>query len=160
MNRYIRDKARRRRRMRRDRAYERPMQHYHTTSYPIYEDHRRYEMDHTSADYTPEEYDLADEWERDLEHWHDHLKHKDRFGLHKDQLLHTAKQMGVDFHHYNEKEFLTTYYMLVSDFHKISNDPHMYLTMAKEWLEDEDSALKGSDRLCAYYYEIVKGGED
>ena len=79
--------------------------------------------------------------------------------MHKDQLLHSAKQMGVNFHNYNEHEFIAVYYMLVSDFPKIANEPHTYLSMAKEWLEDEDSELKGSERLCAYYYEIIKGGE-
>ena len=42
----------------------------------------------------------------DLEEWCKKLKHHDRFGMHKDQLLHSAKQMGVNFHNYNEHEFI------------------------------------------------------
>ena len=167
MNRYLRDRARRRGSMRRDRARDR---HYHMTSYPMYDDYargRRRDSDY-ARDYVDDyarrrdyadDYDLADEWEEDLEEWCKKLKHHDRFGMHKDQLLHSAKQMGVNFHNYTEHEFITVYYMLVSDFPKIANEPHTYLSMAKEWLEDEDSELKGSERLCAYYYEIIKGGE-
>ena len=68
--------------------------------------------------------------------------------------------MGVKFEDYNEEEFLTTYYMVLSDYPKIANEPHTYLALAKDWLEDKDTALKGSEKLCAYYYEIVKGGEE
>lgn len=170
MNRYLRDRARRRR-MRRDRSgYPEYERHYHTTSYPIYDHARRNdyeydyarrrdrEYDHRSRDMA-DDYDAADEWEEDLEEWCKKLKHHDRFGMHKDQLMHNAKQMGVHFEEYSEKEFLTTYYMLLSDFPKIANEPHTYLSMAKDWLEDEDSELKGSERLCAYYYEIIKGGD-
>lgn len=175
MNRYLRDRARKR--MRRDRARGRDYadRHYHMTSYPMYDDHdyaehrgydyaRHRDLEHDYArrrDYAmDEEYDLADEWDRDLEEWCAKLKHHDRFGMHKDQVIHNAKQMGVDFRDYNEKEFVVVYYMLMSDFPKIANEPHTYISMAKEWLEDKDSMLKGSERLCAYYYEIVKGGED
>lgn len=167
MNRYLRDRARRRR-MRRDHyshpEYER---HYHMTSYPMY-DHTDYEYDHARrrdreydhrAKDMPSEYDMADEWEEHLEEWIKHLKQHDRFGMHKDQLIHNAKQMGVHFEDYSEKEFLAAYYMLLSDFPKIANEPHTYLSMAKDWLEDHDSNLKGSERLCAYYYEIIKGGD-
>ena len=110
--------------------------------------------------------DMADysyveaEWKEDLEEWCKELKRNDRFGLSKEQAIHSAKQMGVKFEDYTEEEYVTVYYMLISDFPKVANEPHMYLTMAKEWLEDKDSKLKGSERLSAYYYEIVKGGED
>ena len=71
-----------------------------------------------------------------------------------------AKQMGIKFDKYNEEEFFTTYYMVMSDFPQIANDPHTYLAMAKDWLEDKDSEYQGSDKLAAYYYEVVKGGKE
>lgn len=177
MNRYLRDRARRRMRRDRSRGQDYADRHYHITSYPMYDDRdytrrRDYDYDYARGrrrdsdyarnhDYAMEEdYDLADEWEEDLMEWCKKLKHHDRFGMHKDQVIHNAKQMGVDFKDYNEKEFVVVYYMLMSDFPQLANEPHTYISMAKEWLEDKDSMLKGSERLCAYYYEIVKGGED
>lgn len=109
-------------------------------------------------DYASE--DMEKEWEEHLKKWQDELKRYDRFNMPKDQVIQNAKQMGVEFSKYNEEEFLTTYYMVMSDYPSIANEPHTYISLAKDWLEDKDSKLKGSDKLCAYYYEVVKGGEE
>lgn len=103
--------------------------------------------------------DVEKEWHDDLEEWMHKLKKHDRFNMNKEDIINKAKQMGVKFDRYDEKEFATTYYMMVSDYKSASNDPHFYLALAKQWLEDEDTALTGSEKLCAYYYEIVKGEE-
>ena len=142
-------------------------------SYPMYGigGYRPYEGDMADYDYARRSgrgrdyYDYAsddmdDEWKEHLKKWSEKLKKKDRFNMPKDQVLQNAKQMGVKFEDYNEEEFLTTYYMVLSDYPKIANEPHTYLALAKDWLEDKDTALKGSEKLCAYYYEIVKGGEE
>ena len=57
----------------------------------------------------------------------------------------------------DEEEFLTTYYMVISDYGTVSNDPHYFIALAKGFLEDSDSNLKGGDKLCAYYYDVVNG---
>ena len=142
-------------------------------SYPMYGigGYRPYEGDMADYDYARRSgrgrdyYDYAsddmdEEWKEHLKKWSEKLKKKDRFNMPKDQVLQNAKQMGVKFEDYNEEEFLTTYYMVLSDYPKIANEPHTYLALAKDWLEDKDTALKGSEKLCAYYYEIVKGGEE
>lgn len=142
-------------------------------SYPMYGigGYRPYEGDMADYDYARRsgrgrdyyDYDYAEEdgeWKEHLKKWSEKLKKKDRFNMPKDQVLQNAKQMGVKFDDYNEEEFLTTYYMVLSDYPKIANEPHTYLALAKDWLEDKDTALKGSEKLCAYYYEIVKGGEE
>lgn len=116
-----------------------------------------YPMDY-GYDYASE--DMEKEWKEDLEEWCKKLKKHDRFGMPKEQLLQSARQMGVSFDEYDEKEFMTVYYMQMSDYPKIANEPHTYLSMAKDWLHDEDSELKGSEKLCAYYYEIIKGGKE
>lgn len=174
------------RRGRRDRAdydYENDMargrDRAQNVSYPMYGigGYRPYETDMAeydyarrsgrSRDYTDYDYDMNydyaeadDEWKEDLKKWSEKLKKHDRFNMPKDQVLQNAKQMGIKFDEYDENEFLTTYYMVLSDYPKIANEPHSYLAMAKDWLEDKDSALKGSEKLCAYYYEIIKGGEE
>ena len=109
-------------------------------------------------DYASE--DMEKEWKEHLKKWQEELKRYDRFNMTKDQVIQNAKQMGVEFDKYNEEEFLTTYYMVMSDYPSIANEPHTYISLAKDWLEDEDSKLKGSDKLCAYYHEVIKGGEE
>lgn len=106
-------------------------------------------------DYASE--DMEKEWHEELEKWCKKLKKHDIFNMPKEQIIQKARDMGVKFHDYNEEEFVTTYYMMISDYKNVSNDPHFYLVLAKQFLEDDDTALKGSDKLCAYYYEIVKG---
>ena len=109
-------------------------------------------------DYASE--DMEKEWKEHLKKWQDELKRYDRFNIPKEQIIQNARQMGVGFDKYNEEEFLTTYYMVMSDYPSIANEPHTYISLAKDWLEDEDSKLKGSEKLCAYYYEVIKGGEE
>lgn len=118
---------------------------------------RNYNYDY-GYDYASE--DMEKEWGEHLKKWREELKRYDRFNMPKDQVIQNAKQMGVEFDKYNEEEFLTTYYMVMSDYPTIANEPHTYISLAKDWLEDEDSKLKGSDKLCAYYYEVIKGGEE
>ena len=114
-------------------------------------------MDYGMYDYSSE--DMEHEWKEDLHKWTEKLKKHDRFNVPKEQLIHNARQMGVSFDSYSEDEFLTTYYMVMSDFPQIANEPHTYLALAKDWLHDKDSKLQGADKLCAYYYEVIEGGE-
>lgn len=100
------------------------------------------------------------EYEKDLHEWVEKLKKYDRFGWSKEQVIQQAKDMGVKFEKYDEMEFYATYLMLMSDFKKIGSDPYVYLSMAKEFLEDDDAKLKGSEKICAYLYTIVKGEEE
>lgn len=109
-------------------------------------------------DYAKE--DMEKEYKEDLHEWIEKLKKKDRFGLTKDQVVDKGKQMGVRYDKFNEMEFYAVYLMLVSDFKQVSNDPHYYLALAKEWLEDDDVEMKGSDKVCAYLYSIVLGEEE
>lgn len=104
-------------------------------------------------DYASE--DMEKEWKEDLKEWEGKLKREDRFNMPKDQVVNNARQMGATFKDYNDDEFYITYLMIVSDYKKSISDPHIAILQAKEWLEDEDSELKGSDKLCAYYYEII-----
>lgn len=112
-------------------------------------------------------YDMRDyehedkEWKKHLMKWCEELKHYDRFNMPKDQVINQARQMKVKFDNYNEDEFYTTYLMKISDDEdNLISNPQMAIIMAKNFLEDKDSKLKGSEKLCAYYYEVVKGGEE
>ena len=112
--------------------------------------------DYRERDYHNEENDFDDEYHYDLENWKKKLKRKTKTNMTDEEAINKAKTMGVKFEDYDEEEFLVTFYMLQSDFINIST-PESYLIMAKQWLEDDDAELQGSDKLCAYYYAIVKG---
>lgn len=109
-------------------------------------------------DYASE--DMEKEWKEHLKKWQDELKRYDRFNIPKEQIIQNARQMGATFEDYNEDEFYTTYLMIVSDNKKSISDPHIAILQTQEWLEDDDSKLKGSDKLCAYYYEVINAGEE
>lgn len=109
-------------------------------------------------DYADDDYDR--EYHEDLKEWTEKLKKYDRFNMPKEQLIQSARQMGVNFEDYDEDEFYAVYLMQVSDYPTIANEPRIYLGMAKSWLEDKDIKLDGSDKLCKYMYEIAMAEDD
>ena len=99
-----------------------------------------------------------EDYKEDLKEWCSKLKKYDKFNLPKEEVLNQARTMGLKFNDYDEEEFLTTYYMLMSDYRAdMLNNPQIYVIMARDFLEDEDSELKGGEKLCTYMYEIVMG---
>lgn len=134
-----------------DRHYEHPGQYMYPTAYGV--GHYIYGPDGS-------DYDDEKEYHKDLEEWIHRLKNHDRFKLSKEDVIRKATSMGVHFKDFDETEFYATYLMLVSDFKQVANDPHHYLALAKEWLEDDDIERRGSEKLCAYLYAIVLGEDD
>lgn len=130
---------------------------YNGERYGKYPNYYEYEM-YPKYDYASE--DLEKRWEEDLYSWKERLKSRDKFRLSKEQIIQSAKQMNIMFTDYSEEEFLTTYYMMMSDYPNVATNYQTYIEMAKNFLNDDDSELKGSDKLCAYYYEVVRAGKD
>lgn len=133
-----------------DMEYEQPRERRGIYDYNMMDyrgDYRR------GRDYADDDYDK--EYEEDLQDWIEKLKKKDRFGQTKDQVIQKAREMRVDFKDYSEDEFYAIYLMQVSDYPSISNDPRIYMNMAKQWLEDDDIAVDPSEKVCKYLYEIV-----
>ena len=120
--------------------------------YNDYNDYRRdYNYDSYGRDYAKED----ENYKRDLHEWINKMKGKDRFGWSKEQVINSARQMNVSFDNYSEDEFYAIYLAMVTDYKSLGNEPRIYLTLAKEFLIDDDSALKGSEKVCAYLYDIV-----
>lgn len=119
--------------------------------------HEEYKPRYESHSYKHDNEDLDKEYKADLKEWVEKLKRKDKFRLSSQDIMHKAKSMGVRFEDYDELEFEATYYMLISDFGNISNDPHTYISMAKAFLEDDDIEVSPSEKICIYFYKIVKG---
>ncbi len=116
-----------------------------------------------SQDYARDMRDMRDmggsdkEFKEDLHRWTMKLKHKDRFGIKKEEILTHAKNMGVKFDEFSEEEFYVVYLMMVSDYKSVGDDFRKYISLAKEWLMDDDVEVTPSEKLCIYFYEIVKG---
>ena len=120
--------------------------------YNDYNDYRRdYNYDSYDRDYAKED----EHYKKDLHEWINKMKGKDRFGWSKEQVINSARQMNVSFDNYSEDEFYAIYLAMVTDYKSLGNEPRIYLTLAKEWLHDDDVALKGSEKVCAYLYDIV-----
>lgn len=127
-----------------------------------------YENDYEGADY---EMDGAMKMpKRDMEKWKHSLKNEDGTqGEHfkKEQIEQMADKLGVEYEHYDEKDFCMVVNMLYSDYCEAlkgvfspEKELMVYVKMAKAWLEDKDAAAKGSEKLMVYYYGIVDKGEE
>lgn len=137
---------------------------YNMDSRRDYDMRRDYNMDYR-RDYGMDDMndygsgDMEKEYEEELEKWIEKLKRKEIIKVPKEQVLQQAKNMGVKFDEYDEKEFYATYLMVMSDYPSISGEYNIYIKMAKDWLEDDDIALSPSEKLCKYLYTIVLGEE-
>lgn len=140
-----------------DRTYEQrdrmmypypPMNDYPDYGYRDYSDYNYDERDYG---------DCEEQYYEDLEKWCKKLKKYDKFNLSKEDIISQARAMGADFNDYDEDEFVVTYYMMQSDHPNAYSNYQGFLALAKDFLEDDDVERKGSEKLCAYMYSIVKG---
>jgi hypothetical protein len=65
--------------------------------------------------------------------------------------------MGVSFEHFDELEFYAIYLAMVTDYPKVANEPRFYVSLAKDFFDDDDTAKRYSEKVCAYLYYIVLG---
>lgn len=108
-------------------------------------------------DYAEE--DMMKGYEEDLKKWIKKLMKKDKFKLPKQEVLKKAEEMNIEFEEFSEEEFYAIYLMLVSDYPNIADNPHTYIVMAKQFLEDDDVNVDPSEKVCKYLYEIVLNEE-
>lgn len=130
-------------------------EHYRDYEDYGYNDYRDYEED--DDDFAMDYAEMDEDYHKDLEELCQKLKKKDRFKLPKEELIKKAKQMGIDFKDFDELEFMVVYYMMISDYPTIANEPNTYIAMAKQWLMDDDIEVSPSEKLSIYYYKIIKG---
>ena len=121
--------------------------------YNDYRDYGDYNDYNDYGDYAS----MGKEYEEDLKKWTQKLKKHDRFGLREEEVFQKAKDMKVSFEEFSEDEFYAVYLMMISDYPSLANEPHTYLAMAKQFLEDKDIAVSPSEKVCIYMYEIVMG---
>lgn len=113
------------------------------------------------------DYDYADTpklSKRDIMEWKRELVNADGTkGEHfkMEHIMKAAKDMGIRFHEYDEKELCLTVNMLYSDYCEVlkpfispDKELYVYVAMGKAFLEDED-APEGSEKLALYYHCVV-----
>ena len=102
----------------------------------------------------------------ELEEWkHKLLKEvdeKDKHFFTKEQIGQKARQMGVEMKDYNEEELVVATAMVYTDYCKtgkkyVGNNMDFYIEIARDWLEDKDSELKGGEKLAVYHDCIIMG---
>lgn len=101
---------------------------------------------------------------RDLKHWKHNMVNAD--GSHganftAEEIENAAQGLSLDMESYNIHELCVTANMIYSDYGQVlgrfisKSDTKTYVMLAKCFLEDKDSALKGWKKLAKYYDEIV-----
>lgn len=122
-------------------------------------DDRRY--DDYDSHYEMEYNDNMELDRRTIREWEDELENADgsrgaKFT--KEQVKASAEQHGIKMRRFNEDELCMTVNMFYSDYCKVlGGDLNLYVKLAQAFLEDPDAALKGGEKLAAYYYCIVEG---
>lgn len=109
-------------------------------------------------DYAMDEDVLSD---RELMEWSKDLlsevqdQYKSYFTI--ENIENKAKEKGIEFKNFTPIEFYTTVLMQYTDFGKTLGTGNMdlYLSLAKDWLCDEDSGAKYGEKLARYYDEVI-----
>ena len=106
----------------------------------------------------------------DMMNWKEKMENADgSYGEHftGGQIRQAVQAMGIEMKGYNEKEMCLTANMLYSDYCEVlrpfipkEKEAYVYVNLAKAFLEDPDSSVKGGEKLAAYYYAIVDDDEE
>ena len=101
--------------------------------------------------------------EHELKDWAKRLlsevDEKDKSMLEKEAVLSKVETLGIEFEKFTKEEFYVVVLMMYTDFCKTLGTANfdIYLKLAKDWLCDDDIALRYSEKLAAYHDTIVKG---
>ena len=103
--------------------------------------------------------------EKELEHWNkklmSQLDEREKQMFSKEAVIQRAKAMGAKMEGFGENELYTTCLMIFSDYKRsIGANLDLTIKLALDWLNDQDSAVKGAEKLSIYHDEVIMGGED
>ena len=105
----------------------------------------------------------------ELEEWKKKLMkevdEKDKAFFETQNIEQKARQVGAEMKDYKPEELAVATAMAYTDYCKtlkryIGNTMDVYVELGKDWLEDKDSAVKGSEKLALYHDEIIMADED
>jgi hypothetical protein len=100
--------------------------------------------------------------EQDLDKWNKKLLGKlderERQMFSKEAIMAKARPMASQMKDFGEKEVYTTTLMMYTDYKKsIGQNIDLAVKLAMDWLNDDDVAVKGAEKLAVYYDCIVEG---
>jgi hypothetical protein len=103
--------------------------------------------------------------EKELESWNkrlmEQLDEREKQMFHKDTIMQKIKQMGKPMEGFGEKELYTATLMSYTDDKEfIGQNPDLAIKLGYAFLSDKDAKVRGAEKLCVYFDEIVMGGED
>lgn len=103
--------------------------------------------------------------EQELESWNkrlmEQLDEREKQMFHKDTIMQKIKQMGKPMEGFGEKELYTATLMSYTDDKEfIGQNPDLAIKLGYAFLSDKDVKVRGAEKLCVYFDEIVMGGED
>ena len=103
--------------------------------------------------------------EKELEHWNkklmSQLDDREKQMFSKEAVIQRAKSMGAKMEEFGENELYTTCLMIFSDYKRsIGANLDLTIKLALDWLNDQDSAVKGAAKLAIYHDEVIMGGDD
>ena len=119
-------------------------------------------------------YDYAGDYgenltKEELEHWRKKLEkevddEQSKQFFKKENVEQKARQLGIEMKHFNSEELAVCGLMLYSDYCMtlkpyVGQNMDIYLKLARDFMEDKDSEVKGGEKL-AVYKMIVSGEED
>lgn len=139
-------------------------------NYDRYDTHYDKEYDDYDYGYDRDYSDGEDDMrltKRDITEWKSSMMNADGSrGEHfrGETIERVARDMGISFKDFDEKTLCLTTNMLYSDYCDVlrnyiptDKEPYVYVALAKAFLDDEDAAVDGDEKLAAYYFAIVKG---
>lgn len=126
-----------------------------------YDDEEEMMEDEAYYDYANDyaEEDMMKGYEEDLKKWIKKLMKKDKFKLPKQEVLKKAEEMNIEFEEFSQEEFYAIYLMHVAKYPNVADNPHTYIVMAKQYLEDDNVNVEPSENVCKYLYEFVLNEE-
>ena len=103
--------------------------------------------------------------EQELESWNkrlmEQLDEREKQMFSKEMISQKARSMGKQMEGFGEKELYTATLMIYTDYKQsIGQNVDLSVKLAYDWLSDKDVKVRGAEKLCVYYDEIVMGGED
>lgn len=103
--------------------------------------------------------------EQELESWNkrlmEQLDEREKQMFHKDTIMQKIKQMGKPMEGFGEKELYTATLMWYTDNKEFfGQNVDFAVKGGYAFLADKDTKVRGAEKLCVYYDEIVMGGED
>jgi hypothetical protein len=122
---------------------------------------RDYGYDYGYDDYGDYGEVLSDEELKEWEHkLLSKLSDQEKQMFSKENIMQRAKAMGKPMEGFGEKELEVVVLMLLDDYKKtLGANPDTMIKLAFDWMNDQDSEVKGSEKL-ALYHDLVSGELD